>query len=118
MLNVQVFGVKNSSPTRAAERFFKERRITPHFVDLKKKSMAPGEIKRFVDRFGMEALLDNEGASYENAGLKYMRIADSDLLRRIEADPNLLRLPLVRCGNRLSVGKDEDSWKAMLETGP
>jgi arsenate reductase len=36
MLNVQIFGVKNSNATRAAERFFKERRVEIHLVDLKR----------------------------------------------------------------------------------
>jgi arsenate reductase (glutaredoxin) len=113
-VNVQIFGVKNSQPTRAAERFFKERRIAIQMVDLNKKPMAPGEIKRFVDRFGLAALLDTEGAAYVDAGLKYMKMADAELLRRIEADPKLLRLPLVRAANRLSVGKNEAAWMAML----
>jgi arsenate reductase-like glutaredoxin family protein len=45
--------VKNSQATRAAERFFKERRATIHVVDLKVKPMAAGEIKRFIERFGL-----------------------------------------------------------------
>ncbi|HYI98037.1 MAG TPA: hypothetical protein VEX68_31150 [Bryobacteraceae bacterium] len=60
MLSVQIFGLKNSQATRAAERFFKERRITLHMVDLKQKPMSPGEIKRFIDRFGLAGLLDTE----------------------------------------------------------
>jgi arsenate reductase-like glutaredoxin family protein len=114
MVGVQIFGVKNSQATRAAERFFKERRVTIHFVDLKQKPMAPGEIKRFVDRFGVGALLDSEGKAYSNGGLKYLKLSDSQLLERIERDPSLLRLPLIRSGNRLSIGQDEDAWKAML----
>jgi arsenate reductase len=114
MVNVQIFGVKNSQATRAAERFFKERRIAIHMVDLKKKPMAPGEIKRFIDRFGLLPLLDAEGAPYVDAGLKYLRMSDTELLRRIEDEPRLLRLPLVRGGNRLSVGHDEEGWKSML----
>ena len=47
MVNVQIFGVKNSQETRAAERFFKERGVKIHLVDLKQKPMAPGEIRRF-----------------------------------------------------------------------
>jgi arsenate reductase-like glutaredoxin family protein len=114
MLSVQIFGVKNSQETRAAERFFKERSATIHFVDLKQKSMAPGEIKRFIERFGLDGLIDNEGKAYVDAGMKYLKLSDSDLLARIEREPKLLRLPLVRGANRLSIGKDEDSWKAML----
>ena len=114
MLSVQIFGLKNSAATRAAERFFKERRIAIHFVALTRKPMSPGEIGRFVQRFGLAALVDTEGKAWIDAGLKYLKVSDAELLSRIERDPRLLRLPLVRCGNRLSVGHDEDAWKAML----
>ena len=111
MVNVQIFGLRNSQSTRAAERFFKERRIAIHFVDLKRKPMAGGEIKRFIERFGLLGLLDTEGSAYIDAGLKYLRLADAELLKRIEREPKLLRLPLIRAANRLSIGHDEASWK-------
>jgi arsenate reductase-like glutaredoxin family protein len=114
MLSVQIFGVGNSQATRAAERFFKERRIAVHMVDLKRKPMSPGEIKRFLDRFGLPALLDTEGKAWIDAGLKYMKVTEAEMLQRIEKNPGLLRLPLIRCANRLSVGQDEPAWKAML----
>jgi arsenate reductase (glutaredoxin) len=112
-MNVQIFGLKNSQATRAAERFFKERRVTYHLVDLKQKPMAPGEIKRFVERFGLTGLLDSEGKAYLDAGLKYLKVSDSEMLARIERDAKLLRLPLVRAANLLSIGQDEESWNAM-----
>src|SRR5438105_1402627 len=113
MTNVQIFGLKNSQSTRAAERFFKERRVPIQSIDLKQKPMSPGEIRRFIQRFGLPQLLDIEGAAYVDAGLKYMKLSEPELLARIERDPKLLRLPLVRGPNRLSIGHDEDSWKAM-----
>jgi arsenate reductase-like glutaredoxin family protein len=113
-VTIQIFGLKNSQATRAAERFFRERRVEIQLVDLKQKPMAPGEIRRFVERFGLAGLLDSEGKAYIDAGLKYLKVSDSELLGRIERDPKLLRLPLVRAANRLSIGHDEDSWKAML----
>lgn len=111
---IQIFGIKNSQATRAAERFFKERRMAFQLVDLARKPMAPAEIKRFIDRFSLAALLDTEGKAWIDAGLKYLRVSDSEMLRRIEKDPKLLRLPLVRGGKHLSLGPDEDAWKAML----
>ena len=114
MLIIQIFGVKNSQATRAAERFFKERRAPIQIVDLKQKPMAPGEIKRFVERFGLAGLVDSEGKAYIDAGMKYLKLSESELMGRIEREPKLLRLPLVRAANRLSIGHDEDSWKAML----
>ncbi len=114
MVTVQIFGLKNSSATRAAERFFKERRASIQLVDLKLKPMAPGEIKRFIQRFGFAELLDNEAKPYIDEGLKYLKLSDAELLARIERSPQLLRLPLVRAGQRLSIGHDESSWREML----
>ncbi len=114
MPNVQIFGVRNSSATRAAERFFKERRVAFQMVDLKKKAIAPGEIKRFVERFGWNGLLDSEGKAYVDGGLKYLKLSEVELMQRIEREPSLLHLPLVRSGKLVSMGHDEESWKAML----
>jgi arsenate reductase-like glutaredoxin family protein len=114
---VQIFGVKNSQATRAAERFFKERRVSLQLVDLKQKPMAPAEIRRFVDCFGLAPLVDTEGKAYIDAGLKYLKVTDAELLQKIEREPGLLRLPLIRAVNRLSVGRDEESWKAMVGGG-
>jgi arsenate reductase len=114
MQNVQIFGVKNSPETRAAERFFKERRIQIQFVDLKQKPMSPGEIQRFIQRFGLAELIDREGKAFLDGGLKYLKLSDAELLARIERDPKLLRLPLIRAAKLLSFGHDEDAWKVML----
>jgi arsenate reductase-like glutaredoxin family protein len=111
---VQIFGVKNSADTRAAERFFKERRAQIQMIDLLQKPMAPAEIRRFVQRFTLTGLLDTEGKAFQDAGVAYMRLSESNLLERLEREPKLLRLPLVRCGNLLALGKDEAAWRAML----
>lgn len=112
-LQVQVFGMEDSQATRAALRFFKERRITVHFVDLRRKAMAAGELRRFVERLGAAALAETEGKAWREAGLGYLRMADEELAARLLADQRLLRLPLVRAGNTFAAGKDESAWKAM-----
>ena len=108
-MTIQIFGVKGSQATRAAERFFKERRAPIQLIDLQKKPMSPGEIKRFIDRFTLAALVDRE-----NPSIKYLRLSDTELLAKIEQDPKLLHLPLVRAAKILSIGHDEASWKSML----
>ncbi|HEY3743655.1 MAG TPA: ArsC/Spx/MgsR family protein [Bryobacteraceae bacterium] len=113
MSPVQIFGVKNSQATRAAERFFKERRMVIQMIDLKVKPMAAGEIKRFIARFTLAGLIDIEGSAYVDAGLKYLKVSDAELLAKIEREPKLLRLPLVRSANQVSIGHDEAAWKSM-----
>lgn len=110
---VQIFGRTDDQGTRAALRFFKERRITPHVVDLARKPMAAGELRRFVDRLGASALADRDGSAWKNAGLGYLTMTDDALAERLLADQRLLRLPLVRAGNRFAVGRDEAAWRAL-----
>ena len=72
-----------------------------------------GEIKRFIDKFTLAGLIDREGKAFVDAGLAYLRASDAELLERIAKEPKLLRLPLVRLGNRISIGHDEAAWKEM-----
>jgi len=67
---VQVFGIRKSADTRAALRFFAERRIKVHFVDLKEKAASVGELRRFAQQFGIAALIDRESRRFAELGLK------------------------------------------------
>jgi len=108
-----VFGLEGDSSTRAALRFFKERRIAIHLVDLRKRPLAAGELRRFVERFGAPAVADKEGRAWRDGGLAYLRMDSTELADRLLADQRLLRLPLVRAGNALAVGRDEAAWKSI-----
>jgi arsenate reductase len=108
---IQVFGRNDSQATRRALRFFKERRMAVSFVDVTRRPPAPGELRRFSQRYGVRALLDEEGKAYRDAGLGYLRMTDEEILARLLADPRLLRLPLVRNGPEVTVGLDEEAWR-------
>jgi arsenate reductase-like glutaredoxin family protein len=111
---VQVFGLENDQDTRAALRFFKERRVPISFVDLRKRAIAPGELRRFVERLGAPALLDDTSKAYRDAGLGYLGMDDSAIVERLLGDVRLLRLPLVRRGNDVTAGRDEPTWTAWV----
>ena len=114
MPDIQVFGRDDSSATRAALRFFRERRIVVTYVDLKKRPIAPGELRRFVERLGARSLLDPESKPYKDQGLEYLSTDDAALVERMLRDARLLRLPLIRHGALVTAGVDETAWKAWL----
>ena len=111
---VQVFGRDDSRETRAAIRFFRERRIEPRLIDLRRKPIAAGELRRFVERLGARALADTSGRAWRDAGLGYLSMTDAELGDRLLADQGLLRLPLVRIGKGVAAGPDELAWRALL----
>jgi arsenate reductase-like glutaredoxin family protein len=116
-MEVQVFGVKKSADTRKALRFFSERRIRTHFVDLVERPMSDGELQRFIQRFGVDALVDRDSKRYEELGLRHAQVSAGRWVDRLMAEPTLLRLPLVRRLGRppaLTVGFAEDAWRLWL----
>ncbi len=114
---VQVFGRADSRETQKALRFFKERRVPVHYVDVARKPPALGELRRFAQRLGVAALVDAAGRRYRDLGLSYLRSSDDELLERLAADPALLRLPLVRAGSSFWAGLAEPEWTAWLRGG-
>jgi arsenate reductase len=115
-VNVQVFGFKDDQDTRKALRFFSERRIAVHFVDLRERPASPGELRRFAQKFGAAALLDRESPRYRALGLHVAGDSPERLVERAAVEPRLLRLPLVRCGNRVAIGHVPSEWQAWIET--
>jgi arsenate reductase-like glutaredoxin family protein len=112
--SAQIFGTPDSQATRAALRFFKERRIEAHLVDVSRKPMAPTELRRFIDRLGARAVADESSKVWRDAGLAYLRMDDDELADRLLNDQRLLKLPLVRVGNGVVAGRDEAAWKALV----
>ena len=109
---IQIFGLEKDQATRAAIRFFKERRADVHLVDLHRKPIAPGELRRFVQRLGAGALLDTAGRAYRDAGLGYLTMDEAGIVERLLADSRLLRLPLVRFGEAVTAGPANATWKS------
>jgi arsenate reductase len=112
--SVQLFGYEDSQPTRAALRFFKERRVVVHFVNLRQRPIAPGELRRFVERLGATSLLDPTSKPYVDQGLAYLSLDTGGVTARALANPRLLRLPLARFGNEVTAGPAEATWRAWI----
>jgi len=113
-MEVQIFGTRKSADTRKALRFFAERRIRTHFVDLSERAAAAGELRRFVQKFGVIALIDREGRQFRDLGLAHAHLSDDRWLEKLTLEPLLLRMPLVRHGNQVTIGVAEATWQDWL----
>ena len=114
-MNVQVFGFKNCQETRKALRFFAERRIPVHFVDLDERPPARGELRRFQEKFGAAALINRDHPRFRALGLSVRGDSPERTLERALVEPRLLRTPLVRGDHRVTVGDAADDWKSWID---
>jgi arsenate reductase-like glutaredoxin family protein len=114
-MEVQIFGVRNSADTRAALRFFSERRIRTHFVDLAQRAASPRELERFARKFGVQALIDRGSKRFAALGLGAARLSDARWLEKLALEPSVLRMPLVRCRQEVTIGLAAEVWKGWCE---
>ena len=112
---VQVFGFKDCEDTRKAQRFFAERRVPVHFVDLKERPASAGELRRFQERLGSAALIDREGKRFQELGLRVSGDSPERLVQRALTEPRLLRTPLVRRAGKLTIGHQPEEWRRWME---
>ncbi len=113
-LEVQVFGTKKHPATRAALRFFSERRVRTHFVDLNERPAAPGELKRFAQKVGAEGLVDRTSRRFTELGLGPARYGEERWLAILADEPLLLVQPLVRHKHQVTVGAADATWTAWV----
>ena len=113
-MEVQIFGTKKNADTRKALRFFAERRVKTRFVDLAERAAAPGELKRFAQKFGVQALVDREAKRFADLGLGPARYGDERWIAILAEEPLVLRQPLVRWQQRLTIGAAEPEWKQWI----
>ena len=108
-MNIQIYALKKNFDTQKAERFFKERRIPFQALDLKKHKLGEREIRMMLSAIGMEKLIDREDKKVkEHPACYYDR--EELLIPAIQENPWLLKLPIVRNGNRMTIGYQPDVW--------
>lgn len=110
-MEIQIFGTRKSQATRKAQRFFSERRVRVHFVDLQVRAASPGELRRFAQKFGVQALVDRSSKRFAELGLVSASYSDERWLEKLADEPMLLVQPLVRYGSQLAIGDAEATWK-------
>ena len=88
--------------------------MTVHFVNLRQRRIAPGELRRIVEHLGAAALLDPTAKPYLDTGLQYLSLDAAGVLDRVLVNPRLLRLPLVRNGNDVTAGPAEATWRTWI----
>lgn len=109
-MNIQIYAGKKNFDVQKAERWFSERRIPVQILDLKKHRLGEREIRLMLKEIGMEKLLDRDNPKVkEHPACYYNR--EEMLIPAILESPWLLRTPLVRNGNRMTVGYEPDIWK-------
>ena len=109
-MNIQIFGTKKCFDTKKSERYFKERKIKFQFIDLNEKTLSKGELQKVKTSVSLESLINKNSKDYTKLNMDKIRTPET----RIEVllnNPKLYNTPIVRNGNKATVGYEPDTWK-------
>lgn len=113
-MNIQIYTYKRNFDTQKAERFFKERRVAYQLVDMKRHAPGMRELQLFARRAGVRQLVDRN-----NVDAMSHPVAHTDdekiILDYLAVLPQFLRTPIVRNGERVTVGVDESAWNEWIQ---
>lgn len=111
-MNIQIFGTKKCKETAKATRYFKERNIKFHLVDLSEKGLSKGELQNISNAVGLNNIIDNESKEYVKQQLEY-KIYDT--FEEILEHPLIVKTPIVRNEGKASLGYCPEIWKNWLK---
>lgn len=110
-ITIQIFGTLKCKESAKALRFFKERSIKPHFVDLNEKAISAGELDNILRNTTLDKLIDTESKEYKKLNLSYII---HDTREKLLEFPLLFKTPIVRYGKKATVGYEPDIWKKWI----
>lgn len=108
-MNIQIFGKAKCFDTKKAQRYFKERGVKFQDIDLVKKGMSRGELQSVLRSVGGLSAVIDEGQE-DSALLRYLAY-EEDKLEKLLENPKLLKSPIVRNGQKATIGYQPDVWK-------
>ena len=108
-MNIQIYCGKKNFDAQKAERYFKERRIPFQALDLKKHKLGEREIRMMISAIGIEKLIDRDDKKVNEHPACYYDREDL-LIPAIQENPWLIRVPIVRNGNKMTIGYQPDIW--------
>jgi arsenate reductase len=112
-LNIQIFGTPKCQETNKALRFFKERGIKVHSVDLREKPLAKGELENISRSVPIDKLIDKESKEYDKLGLEHMIY---DTFEKLLEHPLIIKTPIVRNGKISTSGYCPEIWKEWINS--
>lgn len=111
-MNIQIYYIKRDFDAQKAERYFKERKIPFHFVDMKRHAMGPRELKTVAAAVGgAKKLIDTTSKRYPSHPIRMM-MGEQAILDALLLEPALIKTPIVRNGSKATVGFCPEVWES------
>jgi arsenate reductase (glutaredoxin) len=85
--------------------------------DLGRRPLTETELRELIGDRPVEAFLGTRSGPYRDLGLAEDLPPDGELIRLMVENPNLVRRPIARRGDRIVIGADEEALSELASDG-
>jgi arsenate reductase (glutaredoxin) len=114
-MSLHFYGIPNCDTVKKARAWLDARGIDYAFHDYKKEGADPAKLAQWSEAAGWEALLNRRGTTFralpdaDKAGIDRAKA-----IRLMQANPSLIKRPVVEHDGGLLVGFDPPEWERAL----
>ena len=102
-----LYGISNCDTCRKAKKWFNENRITFDFFDFRKNELAQAKSERWIDRIGLDKLINRRGTTWRNLSNELRdQIYGPENVDVLNQFPTLMKRPIIEIDDHFLVGFD------------
>ena len=110
---IQLYHLKRTPDVQKAERFFKERKVKYQDIDLTKHKLGARELQSILKAVGIKHLVDENSIAWKESTAQFLH-AQEALIEALIAQPKLMMFPIVRDGQKATVGIVPEIWATWI----
>ncbi len=112
---LEVIGITNCNTIKKTKEWLSDNNISYSFRDVKKEPLTPNELAELVMRAGLDTLVNRKGRKWKMLDLSGKELTDNDLFEVLLEHQTMIKRPVLRRGEAVMVGFDEDAMEQFVE---
>jgi Spx/MgsR family transcriptional regulator len=115
-VTIHLYGIPNCDTVKKARRWLDANGIGYTFHDYKKEGADPAKLAAWIEAEGVDTVLNRRGTTWRKLPDAEKEGVDAEkAVRLLEANPSMIKRPVVEHAGGLLVGFKEDAWAAALQ---
>lgn len=113
-MNMKVFGLKNCSTCVKAQKWLEAQGIAFTFHDVRQNPPSTEQLVRWSTQLGWDKLINKKSQTWRGLTEEQKALSQSqDLVALVQANPSLMKRPLLEDANHLILGFAEADYQQL-----
>ena len=107
-----LYGIPNCDTVKKARQWLATHHVTYQFYDLKKSGITRPTLNNWIDKIGMDSLINRRGTTWRMLSETKKNSLDKNAyIKLICKYPTLIKRPVIDTGAQILVGFDQEKYK-------